>query len=81
MLMHGKKFQQCSSFVLGLGVLKLFITLNSYDWLRVHLVLGSISMVHQSSSNVCDPLLTSIQIYWEKYTLKKLIEPLGKYSF
>jgi hypothetical protein len=57
--MHGTKYQQCSSFVLGLGVLKLFITLNSYDWLRVHSVPGSISMVHQSSSNVCDPLMTS----------------------
>jgi hypothetical protein len=57
MLMHGTKDQQCSSFVLDLGVLKLFITLNSYDWLRVHSVPGSISMVHQSSSNVCDPLL------------------------
>jgi hypothetical protein len=54
---YGTKDQQCSSFVLGLGVLKLFITLNSYDWLRVHSVPGSISMVHQSSSNVCDPLI------------------------
>jgi hypothetical protein len=53
MLIHGTKYQQCSSFVLGLGVLKLFITLNSYDWLRGH----SISMVHQSSSMVCDPLI------------------------
>jgi hypothetical protein len=44
---------------LGLGVLKLFIILNSYDWLRVHSVPDSISMVHQSSSNVCDPLLRS----------------------
>jgi hypothetical protein len=57
MLMHGTKYQQCSFFVLGLGVLKLFITLNSYDWLRVHSVLDSISMVHQSSSNVCGLLL------------------------
>jgi hypothetical protein len=64
MLMHGTKYQQCLSFVLGLGVLKLFITLNSHDWLRVHLVPDSISMVHQSSPmvhqsspNVCDPLL------------------------
>jgi hypothetical protein len=56
--MHGTKYQQCSSFVLGLGVLKLFITLNSYDWLRVHSVPDSISMVHQSTSNVCDLLLS-----------------------
>jgi hypothetical protein len=50
MLMHGTKYQQCSSFVLGLGVLKLFITLTSYDWLRVHSVRDSISMAHQLSS-------------------------------
>jgi hypothetical protein len=60
MLMHGTKYQQCSSSVLGLGVLKLFITLNSYDWLRVHLVPDLISMVHQSSSNVCDPLMDGV---------------------
>jgi hypothetical protein len=57
MLMHGTKYQQCSSFVLDFGMLKLLITLNSYDWLRVHLVPDSISMVHQPSSNVYDPLL------------------------
>jgi hypothetical protein len=60
MLMHGTKYQQYSSFVLDLGVLKVFITLKSYDWLRVHLVPDSISMVHQSSSNVYDPLLNWI---------------------
>jgi hypothetical protein len=49
-------------FVLGLGVLKLLNTLNSYDWLRVHSVLDSISKVHQSSSNVCDPLMIPL---WE----------------
>jgi hypothetical protein len=59
MLMHRTKYQQCLSFVLGLGVLKVFITLNSYDWLKVHSVPDSISMVHQSSSNVCNPLLFS----------------------
>jgi hypothetical protein len=57
MLTHGTKYQHCSSFVLGLGVLKLFITLNSYDWLRVHSLPNSISMVHQSSLKVCDPLI------------------------
>jgi hypothetical protein len=45
-LMHGTKYKECSSFVLGLGVLKLFINLNSSDWLRVHSVPDSISMVH-----------------------------------
>ena len=34
--MHGTKYQQCSFFVLDFGVLKLLITLNSSDWLRVH---------------------------------------------
>jgi hypothetical protein len=62
MLMHGTKYQQCSSFVLGLGVFKLFITLSPYDWLRVHSVPDSISMVHQYSSNVYDPLLTVVQV-------------------
>jgi hypothetical protein len=57
MLMHGTNYQQCSTFVLGLGVLKLFNTLNSSDWLRVHSVPDSINMVHQSSSNVCEPLI------------------------
>jgi hypothetical protein len=33
--------------------------LNSSDWLRVHSVPDSISMVHQSSTNVCDPLIGS----------------------
>jgi hypothetical protein len=51
--------------VLGLGVLKLFITLNSYDWLRIHSVLDSISMVHQSSSNVCDPLFSAKAKVWK----------------
>jgi hypothetical protein len=46
-------------FFLGFGVLKLLITLNSLDWLRVNLVPNSISMVHQSSTNVCDPLIGS----------------------
>jgi hypothetical protein len=32
-------------------------SLNSSDWLRVHSVLNSISMVHQFPSNVCDPLI------------------------
>jgi hypothetical protein len=54
----GQNINNVSSIVLGLGVLKLFITLNSYDWLRVHSMLDSINIVHQSSSNVCDPL------YW-----------------
>jgi hypothetical protein len=58
--LHGTKDQQCSSFALGLGVLKLFITLKSYDWLRVHSMLDSISMIHQSSSNVCDPLMSIV---------------------
>jgi hypothetical protein len=42
---------------LGFGVLKLLITLNSYDWLRVHSMPSSTSMIHQSSTNVSDPLL------------------------
>jgi hypothetical protein len=44
-------------WILGFGVFKLLITLNSSNWWRVHLVPNSISMVHQSSVNVCDPLL------------------------
>jgi hypothetical protein len=65
MLMHGTKNQQCSSFVLDLGVFKLFITLNSYDWLRVHSIPDSISRVHQSSSNVCDPLFSFQEPHYE----------------
>jgi hypothetical protein len=73
MLMHRTKYQQCSFSVLGLGVLKLFITLKSYDWLRVHLVLDSISMVHQSSSNVCDPLLWVIDLTeWLSFNTKAI---------
>jgi hypothetical protein len=57
MLMHGTKYQQCSSFVLGCGILKLLITLNPYDWLRVHLMPNLISMVYHTLVNVCDPLI------------------------
>ena len=57
MLMHETKYQQYSFFVLDLGVFKLFTTLNSSNWLRVHSVPDSISMVHQSLLNVCDPLV------------------------
>jgi hypothetical protein len=52
----GQNINSVHSLFWVLGVFKLLITLNSYDWLRVHSVLDSISMVHQSSSNVCDPL-------------------------
>jgi hypothetical protein len=69
MLMHETKYQQCSSFVLGLGVLKLFITLNSYDWLKVHSVPDSISMVHQSLSNVYDPLMSYLVQWFGKMIL------------
>jgi hypothetical protein len=61
MLMHGAKYQQYSSFVLGFKVFKLLITLNSSDWLRVHLLLNSISMVHYA--NVCDLLLVGNRSY------------------
>jgi hypothetical protein len=57
MLMHGTKYQQCSGFVLGFGVVKLLITLNSSKWLRAHLVPNPISTVHQASTNVCNPLI------------------------
>jgi hypothetical protein len=36
-----------------------FILFFFLDWLRVNLVPNSISMVHQSSTNVCDPLIGS----------------------
>jgi hypothetical protein len=52
-----KNSVECVRVLILFGVLKLFNTLNSSDWLRVHSVPDSISMVHQSSSNVCDPLL------------------------
>jgi hypothetical protein len=42
---------------LGFGVLKLLITLNSFDWLRVHLVPNSINMVHHHLANVCHPII------------------------
>jgi hypothetical protein len=71
MLMHGTKYQQWSSIVLGFGVLKLLITLNQSDRLRVHLMPNSISlvqhgqiqsawfsMVHHTLANVCDQLLS-----------------------
>ena len=51
------KISTCSFFVLGLGVLKLFITLNSSNSLKVRSVPDSINIVPQSSSNVCDPLM------------------------
>jgi hypothetical protein len=65
MLIYGTKYQQYSSFVLDFGVLKLLITLNSSDWLRVHSVPNSINMVHHTLTNVCvymmvlNPLLFS----------------------
>jgi hypothetical protein len=46
MVMHGTKCQHCSAFVLGFGVVKLLITLNSSDWLRVHSMPMAISVVH-----------------------------------
>jgi hypothetical protein len=49
MVMYGTKLQHCSAFVLGFGVVKLLITLNSYDWLKAHLVPNSINMVCQLS--------------------------------
>jgi hypothetical protein len=58
MVLHGTKCQYysnkvptCSAFVLGFGVVKLLITLNSFDWLRAHSVPNSIIMVHQPSTN------------------------------
>jgi hypothetical protein len=60
MLMYGTKYQQYSSFVLGFGVFKLLITLNSSNWLRVHLVPNSISMVHHTLADVCDLLLSML---------------------
>jgi hypothetical protein len=57
MLLHGTMYQQCSSYLLDFGVLKLLIILNSSDWLRVHSVPNSISMVHHHSANVCHPLM------------------------
>jgi hypothetical protein len=55
--MHGTKYQHCSTFVLGFGVVKLLIPLNSSNWLRAHSELNSISMVYQPSANVCCPLM------------------------
>jgi hypothetical protein len=55
MLMHGTKYQQCSSFVLGFGVPKLLITLNSSDCLKVYSVPDSI--VHHTLQDVYDPLI------------------------
>jgi hypothetical protein len=39
----------------------ILITLNSSDWLRVHSMPKSINMVHQSSANVCHPLITNLK--------------------
>jgi hypothetical protein len=50
--MHGTKYQQCSSFafVLGIGVLKLFITLNSYDWYSLLWIPISARFIQHGSS-------------------------------
>jgi hypothetical protein len=51
------KVPRVFSLCFGFGVLKLLSTLNLSDWLRVHLVPNSISMVHHTLADVCDPLL------------------------
>jgi hypothetical protein len=60
--MHGTKYQECSSYVLGFGVP------------------DSISMVHQSSSNVCDPLLTNPSRFWPDVVHTCSKWSLGRYD-
>ena len=70
--MHEIKCHHCSAFVLGFGVVKLLIILNSFDWLGAHSVPNSINMVHQPLANVYHPLMNdsysakSITRYWCK---------------
>jgi hypothetical protein len=83
MLIHRTKYQQCSPFILGFGVLKLLITLNSSNWLRVHSLPNSISMVHHTLADVCDPLMVhnpcSLSIsYWNQWNYANPLVPCFK---